>query len=1114
MTVTAISDYVRLVDQAHRAGNDTEHTHRPALKALVESVLAGVTATNEPRREECGAPDYVVSRNTRHGPLTIGYIEAKSIGESLDQAEQSEQLDRYRKSLDNLILTDYLEFRWYVNGEQRQAARLARVGADRRLKPEQWGPEAVAELLAGFLAREPEEITSPRVLAERMARLTHMVRDIIVEAFRKDRASDTLADLRKAFAQALIPELDQPDKAAEFADMYAQTIAYGLFAAACNHTGPGPFQRLGAATDIPKTNPFLRRLFETITGTELDDEPYAGFVDDLVQLLGVTDIGAILEDFGTRTRRSDPVVHFYETFLSAYDPQVRERRGVYYTPEPVVSYMVRSVDWLLRERFDCAQGLADTGEVEYQRRTNGEMVTDKCPRLLILDPACGTGTFLYSVVDHIREQFAARRDAGTWSGYVKNHLLPRLFGFELLMAPYAVAHLKLGMQLAAQDRPAAERDTWAYDFAGADRLGVYLTNTLQEAEQRAQTLFGPLRIISEEANAAAWIKRDLPIMVVMGNPPYSGHSANRSWEIKAERKNGRIVKKRVPTFIGKLVRDYFFVDGAPLDEKNPKWLQDDYVKFVRWGQWRIEKTGAGVLAFITNHGYLDNPTFRGMRQSLMNSFDEIYLYDLHGNSKKKERAPDGSPDKNVFDIQQGVAIGIFVRRPNHSGPAKVFHADLYGTREHKYSTLAEEDVTATRWRELEPAGPHYTFRPGDGVLRAEYEAGWKLTEVVPVNSAGVVTARDHFAVQWTPDALLSALSLFVSLPPEEARTRFDLGPDARDWKVELAQEDVRQHGTGQELVAALLYRPFDTRYTYYSAQTRGVICMPRSDVMRHLLRGPNMALVVPRRVETAGSWRHCLATRLVADHVAVSLKSLDSVFPLYGYPRSPKGSNHALSTTDGTAHGERSANLAPDFTADISHRIGLIYVPDGLGDLKTTFGPEDVFHYIYAVFHAPTYRSRYAEFLKADFPRVPLTSDPDLFRRLCAFGAEITALHLLESPLVADPAIGYPLPGNNTVGRGFPRYAPPGEAEPGTGTTLEAGRVYINERQHFRPVDREVWDFHVGGYQVCEKWLKDRRGRVLSYDELLSYKRIVVALCETIRLMDEVDAAIPEWPIT
>lgn len=650
----AAINYLHELEKELRIGRTTEHTYRPALKVLLQSLHPRTTATNEPTRVACGAPDFVVSKMP--GPITLGYVETKDVGKSLDEAEASEQLQRYRRSLSNLVLTDYLEFRWYVNGEARKTAVLAKTEKRGRLVLTATAVEAIS-LLTDFLAHTPEPISTPKELAERMARLTHMIRDVIVEAFQKQHASHSLTDLRKAFASTLIPDLalDTLKKISEFADMYAQTIAYGLFAARCNHSPQQePFRRTGAATEIPKTNPFLRKLFEMITGTEMDDEPYAPFVDDLVHVLDHANVELILKDFGRRSKREDPVVHFYETFLAQYDPKLRESRGVYYTPEPVVSYIIRSVDGLLKDRFGLAAGLADTTQVHYEweYEHDGKKINQEttAPKMLVLDPACGTATFLYSVVDHIRQAFMDKDNAGMWSSYIEQQLLKRLYGFELLMAPYAVAHFKLALQLSARDLSDALRTKWAYNFSGTERLYVYLTNTLEQVDKQVATLLGQFRIISEEASAADHVKRNLPILGIVGNPPYSGHSANRSWRLEkyVQKRKGRRQgtqqgtaeekTRKVMTFIGDLLRAYYIVDGEPLKERNPKWLQDDYVKFLRWGQWRIERTGGGILAFITNHSYLDNPTFRGMRQSLLNTFSEIYLLNLHGNSKKRSVA--------------------------------------------------------------------------------------------------------------------------------------------------------------------------------------------------------------------------------------------------------------------------------------------------------------------------------------------------------------------------------------------------------------------------------------------------------------------------------------------
>ena len=639
-------DYIRELRENIARGDATEHTHRPALKALLEAAQTGVVATNEPSRIACGAPDYSVSLDG----MTVGYIEAKDVDASLDSIERDsaranpatpngEQFRRYRNDLPNLLLTNYVDFRWYVNGEFRSAASLARYDGG-GLTLDSVAMADTGELLSAFFAQTPEPVASPEQLAGRMAQPTRMIRAIVKGAFDGGRESDDVRGLYDATKQTLVANLS----VADFSDMFAQTLAYGLFAARVN-SDAASFHWSSAARAIPAANPFLRQIFDMTAGLNAEREPFIGFVEDLSQLLANSDMEAVLADFGKRGARQDPIMHFYETFLAEYDPELRERRGVYYTPEPVISYIARSVDHLLRERFDCPDGLADYGMIEYETLgdTDGTQgpVKRRAHRVLILDPACGTGSFLYAVIDHIRETYRAGGNAGMWNGYVKEHLLPRIFGFELMMAPYAMTHLKLGMQLAAQDMPEEDRASWAYDFDGDERLGVYLTNSLERAEQQAVGLFGPMRVITEEANAAAEIKRDMPILVALGNPPYSGHSSN------ASRRDGKL------TWIGELIEDYKTVDGAPLGERNPKWLQDDYVKFIRFGQWRIQRSGSGILAFITNHSYLDNPTFRGMRQQLMDTFTDIYLLDLHGNSLKRETAPGRRSGRQRFRHSAG-----------------------------------------------------------------------------------------------------------------------------------------------------------------------------------------------------------------------------------------------------------------------------------------------------------------------------------------------------------------------------------------------------------------------------------------------------------------------------
>ena len=1009
----------------------SERTHYPSIKNLLDNPAASLVAIIEEKGNKAGVPDFTVRRRD----LLVGYVEAKDVGLDLNPVEKTEQLQRYRESLNgNLILTNYLEFRWYVEGKVRLTAVLAeRIGDEITL----CNYDKTLELIEGFLNYASAAINSPEDLAKQMARLTKSILLATESALQIETETGELHQLKRGFNEILLPDLND----AAFADMYAQTISYGLFAARVGHAqNPGNqlFDRRTAGTYIPATNPFLRRLFNSIIETDLLGK-INWAIDDLVELLGRVDMTAILENFGSRTRQSDPVVHFYETFLAAYNSALRKSRGVYYTPEPVVSYIVRSVDAILKNRFNLPLGLAD----------NSKNPDTQQPRVQILDPATGTGTFLYGVVDRIYQNLADMGISGSWNQYVQENLLNRLFGFELLMAPYAIAHLKLGLQL----------QNLGYEFSSKQRLGVYLTNTLDEALKKSEVLFA--QFVAQEANEASAIKRDVPVMVVLGNPPYSGHSANKS------------------EWIAGLVKDYYYVDGVPLKERNSKWLQDDYVKFIRFGQWRVSQTGFGVLTFVTNHGYLDNPTFRGMRQNLMQTFTDIYVLDLHGNSKKKEVSPDGSPDQNVFDIQQGVSIGIFIKEPGKSTPAKVHHAELWGSRTSKYETLNFIDIDSTEWKIIHPQSPFYLFVPQNRDLFAEYNDGWKITDIMPVNSVGIVTARDDLTIKWSVQEVKETVKDFVSLPVEEARNKYDLGKDSRDWQVSLAQDDLRSHNLEDSKIVPILYRPFDKRYTYYTGKTRGFLCMPRFEVMRHILQGENLALATARSIEI-GEWDHLFCTVQLLQHHTVSLKEVNYLFPLYLYPDTENEQGNLFS--------ERTPNLSQKFLSAIREKLG--YIPT----------PEAIFYYAYAVFYSPTYRQRYAEFLKIDFPRLPLTSDNELFQTLAQKGEELVALHLMKSKKLNKVITKYPVSGDNAV----------------TQVTYNESerRVYINKQQYFEGITPEVWAFKIGGYQVLDKWPKDRKkaNRSLSFDEVLHYQRIVVAMKETMQIMAEIDEVIPDFP--
>ena len=1043
---TPINNYLNQIQTNLNRGNATEHTHRSALETLIESLAPQMDAVNEPKRIECGSPDLVIS-NKKTPDVPLGYIEAKDIGVSLDQVLKTPQLKRYLDSLNNLILTDYLEFRWFVEGEFQMTVRLAEMDKSGHLQPMFTSLSAFERLIEVFIQTQVVTLRNPEELAQRLAKIARLIHQVIFEAYQTEKTG-VLHNQLDSFRQILLDSLTVE----QFADMYAQTLCYGLFAAKCSAPMDQPFSRIHAGHYLPKTNPFLRRLFNQIVCVELD-ERLVWAVEHLVAVLNHADIAAILTDFGKRTRKSDPIVHFYETFLRHYDPKLREMRGVYYTPEPVVSYIVRSVDLLLKQQFKLKDGLA-----------NSSRLKSGLHQVQILDPAVGTGTFLYAVLNQIFEKF--RKNKGLWSSYVKDHLLPRVHGFELLMAPYTVAHMKLGLQLQEM----------GYDFESEERLRIFLTNTLDDAYEKGGMSTLPfVEWLINEGRAASYVKKDTPVMVIIGNPPYSGHSVNVSEWIK-ELMRGQDT-------------NYFEVDGKPLEEKNPKWLNDDYVKFIRFAQWRINTTGCGILGFVTNHAYLDNPTFRGMRQALMQEFNKIYVLDLHGNTRKKEKSPDGSIDKNVFDIQQGVAISLFVKtRSSHK--AKIFHAQLWGERDGKYRWLEENDVTTTAWTELKPAAPFYLFIPQDGTKRKEYEQAWKVTEMMPVNSVGIVTARDHLTIHESPQAVMETVTDFVALEPEQARYKYELGKDARDWKVNDAQADIKNRNVDDSYIVPILYRPFDIRYTYYTGKTKGFICRPRAEVMQHLLAGENLGLITVRKVPPTQQCGYFLVTSYMVSNGVIRSdnQSIDYLFPLYLYP------TETDKFINGNGKLARKPNLAPKFIKDVENRLKLKFIEDGTGDLESTVSPKDIFSYMYAVFHSPTYRQRYAEFLKIDFPRLPLTSDKALFKKLSQLGAQLVQLHLMEADI--DTISSYPIEGDNRIEK----------------ISYLDEKIYLNQTQYFDNVKKAVWEYQIGGYQVCLKWLKDRKGRCLSYDDCNHYLSILAALEQTIELMAKIDETIPKFP--
>jgi predicted helicase len=1017
-----IQEYIESVNKRYKAGLSTEHSYRADLQNLLESFAPDLQITNEPIRIACGAPDYIITKKN----IPIGYIEAKDIGKPLDSPDYKEQFDRYKKSLPNLIITDYLDFQLYREGVFASSISIAYIENGKIIsRPE--NHESFKDLITDFCTYTGQTITSASKLSKIMAGKARLLANVIEKALAHDEETEnhvneaaniTLREQLAAFKDVLIHDISPKG----FADIYSQTIAYGMFAARLHDPSIEDFTRQEAAELIPKSNPFLRKLFQYIAGYDLDDR-IKWIVDTLADIFRATDVAALLKDFGKTTQQNDPMIHFYETFLAEYDPKLRKSRGVYYTPEPVVNFIVRAVDDILKTEFGLAQGLADTSQVEIEvddqgtdkrRQDNKRKIKQKVHKVQILDPAAGTGTFLAEVVKQIYHKFEGQQ--GIWSQYVEDHLIPRLHGFEILMAPYTIAHLKLELLL---------RET-GYKPTKSQRLGVYLTNSLEEHHPDTGTLFA--NWLSTEANEANQIKRDTPVMVVLGNPPYSISSSNKS------------------PWIEKLMVDY----KKDLNERNIQPLSDDYIKFIRFGHYYIEKNGSGILAYISNNSFTDGIIHRQMRKELLECFDSIYILDLHGNSKKKETCSDGSSDQNVFDIMQGVSINIFVKTLNHSKKqsAKVYHFDLYGARQIKYDFLQVNTLKGIQWNSLQPTEPYFFFTKKDFVGAKQYKIGFKIDELIEKNSVGIVTSNDAILINSSKEAL----------------KRNVIGYYNTDYK--------------ELLVKRISYRTFDEQNIYYDTN---LIDRARDKIMRHLLSN-NIALITPK--QAIKGFNHIFVSKHICDKNFIDSAGqfgAGNVFPLYLYPKTKE--SHSFGQTK-----ERKPNLNTDILKQITERLGLTFTPEK-ETTKATFSPIDILDYIYAVLHSPTYREKYKEFLKIDFPRIPYPKDQDTFWKLVNLGSKLRPIHLLESPVVEHYITSYPQDGNNKLDK----------------IKYENNKVWINDEQYFDKVPQEAWDFYIGGYQPAQKWLKDRKGRTLSFDDIMHYQKIIVALTETDKIMIEID---------
>ncbi|MGL2463226.1 type ISP restriction/modification enzyme [Helicobacter pylori] len=1025
-----------------------ELTHRLFLHNLLDKLKNHFNKEfkieHEPNRDKQGGqPDFRVSFQG----LNIGYIENKRVGTDLRkivESEKNKQILKYLELNPNLMLTDYLNFVWVGKDEENKPSikrEISVASLDELSKPLKPNPQTERDLIdffREFFNHEAAPITNAKDFATHLSAPTKYLKDALIQ-YQKD---DQVSSIFNNFKEYLYEELSFED----FSDAFAQTLTYSLFLAKLNH----PFEKINHV-----------------------------------------DMDSIIKDLNDD---KDPYLHFYETFLSAYDPKLREKKGVYYTPDSVVKFIINALDSLLKTHFkDAPLGLKSALDNE---------------NIKLLDFATGTGTFL---LEAFRKALETRKtsDGGTSTKEDKyQNLLKQFYGFEYLIAPYAIAHLNLSQAFKEEfKKPLKENDV----------LQIILTNTLiQPSEIVAYRGLNP--IFEKELKSAQEIKKNENILIITGNPPYSGASENKGlfeWEVKAtygiepEFQTIEIEKKvkltdKIQTLLKNIQKQKESSSKDALKalknlhskyklqkEKNPKWLLDDYVKFMRFAQNKIKSLGHGLFGFISNNAFLDNPTFRGLRRSLLECYDELYILNLHGNARKKEETPQGAKDENVFNIMQGVSINLFVKKAQATKP-KIFYYDVYGERAEKYAFLAQNDLNSIEWLELAPRAPFYLLIPQETPLLEEYEQGFSVQDMFQVGGTGICSKRDHVVFHKDKESLLKLLKDFSTLEPSELRRKYDIGDDSRDWRLNNAIKEVKTNIKRlEEYIVSCQYRPFDYRWTYYTPNSRTFLAYPVYDVFKHMLpptpptnpKTPNqtrqnVALNTPRQLKNNDkSWTQCFISSHINDQGLSSGGNGAGVnYPLYQF---------------------RDPNYTENFTPEFRSFIDKHY--------SHPFEPLEVLGYIYALLYSPHYRKRYEEFLKADYPKILFTNNKDLFRALSLLGIELIGLHVLNKESLNH---SFEKLKDATIGESCYKEAhdriikKPLHNEP-------EQRLYINHSAYFRGVSEEIYDYRIGGYGVLDKYLKSHKNESCNFDHVSNIIRVIARTIEIQKTLGVLTSDLP-----
>lgn len=1025
-----IQEYLRKIQNSLLSWQATEHSYRPELRDLFV-VISKLNVINEPKWSEHGKPDFIFVKWEWKEALPIAYAEAKDMHIVLEKIEKSEQLSRYF-GYAKLVLTNGIEFRFYKNG--------IRYGEPVSLWTKKWNEITIHEENFGifedrfvdFLASPTDTIRRAWHLAEIMWWKARRIRDNMRDMMQNTEKYIEIWKLYNTFKTEILHDLTLHD----FADLYAQTLVYGLFVARYHDKTQENFSRAEARDLVPKSNPLLRRFFDHIAW-EWYEKRLEYIVDELCEVFSHADVHALMHGMYQKETH-DPVIHFYEDFLWEYDSELRMQRWVFYTPAPVVKFIVRAIDDVLKTHFWLPKWLADSSKIPFKKLVKqdkkGKDVYENTEvhKVQVLDPATGTGTFLNEIVHHIFESM--KWQEWMWANYVNKDLLPRLHGFELMMASYTIAHLKLWLTLAETGVENVEK-----------RLQIYLTNSLEEARTDRETqmnIFGLGEAITLEWAYADEVKRDKPVMIVVWNPPYNWESKNKGkWIMKlmdSYKKEPNSTKK--------------------LKEKNSKFVNNDYVKFIRFAQYLVDKNKEGIIAFITSNSYLDSITFRWMRYNLMSAFNEIYILDLNWYSERPKFSEQNWNDKNVFDIKEWVSIIFAIKKSEKKihELANLYFSELIWSRDYKYNFLSGNNINSISWKKLTNTSPSYLFIP-QWEESDIYKSFFDLSEFFKVNSVWILTHRDKYSIDENKEVLASRIKEIFNSNTEELYNKYSLD---KEW--ELSFNNISQWNIDDYLwdIKQYNFRVFDERYIIYN---NDFIDRSRKKVLKNMLF-ENFSLIIQRQTFWL-NFNHVFISNKISDLNFISNLWWGTVCPLYLY-----------SDTENLDGQTRTPNLDITIWGKINETVW-----------ETT--PEQILDYIYAVLHSPTYRETYKEFLKIDFPRVPYPTGKESFLELVKLWTELREMHLLASPKVQKFITTYPVVGTNEVVR----------------VMYIDEKVYINDTQYFWNVPQVAWEFYIWGYQPAQKWLKDRKGRTLTWEDIEHYQQMIVALSETSRVMGEID---------